>query len=59
MYDVLLQISLTVSEKDFPQPVPPHMKCASHPIQCLACGKQTQHIELDTKGKPMNIGTQL
>ena len=25
----------------------------------LACGKQTQHIELDTKGKPTKIGTQL
>ena len=25
----------------------------------LASGKQTQHIELDTKGKPTKIGTQL
>ena len=25
----------------------------------LACGKQMQHIELDTKGKPTKIGTQL
>ena len=58
MYDVLLQISLTVPEKDFPQPVPPHMKRTSFRTR-LACGKQMQHIELDTKGKPTNIGTQL
>ena len=32
MYDVLLQISLTVSEKDFPQRVPQPMKHASHPV---------------------------
>ena len=25
----------------------------------LASGKQMQHIELDTKGKPTKIGTQL
>ena len=60
MYDVLLQISLTVSEKDFPQCVPQPMKHTSHPVQvCLASGKQMQHIELDTKGKPTKIGTQL
>ena len=59
MYDVLLQISLTVSEKRLPSTHSStyEMRKSSHTR--LASGQQTQHIELDTKGKPMKIGTQL